>query len=172
MEEKGKEKSAYDIWWGLSTIGMILYVRLCVLKCLCLPEAACSVAQHLGGMKVELAVLMVIGGGVPIWLWYDDAIGQNSQCVLDDGHLQSITRWQVPEYTCTHMHTRKETHFKKSIYFTIYFYTISFVINIFPRHLKAHILWNFKANASMRCHISERCHRKYILLHYVRLVQF
>lgn len=31
-----------------------------------LPEAACSVAQHLGGMEVELAVIVVSGGGVPV----------------------------------------------------------------------------------------------------------
>ena len=56
------------------------------------PEAACSVAQHLGGMNVELAVLMVIGRGVPVRVGYDDTVGQNSQRVLDDWHLQSITR--------------------------------------------------------------------------------
>lgn len=56
-----------------------------------LPEAACSIAQHLGGMKVELAVVMVIGGGVPVGVGYDDAIGQNSQRVLDDWHLQGVT---------------------------------------------------------------------------------
>lgn len=67
---------------------------VCVLESvwvLRLPEAACSIAQHLGGVKVELAVIMVIGGGVPVRVGYDDAIGQNSQSVLDDWHLQCIT---------------------------------------------------------------------------------
>lgn len=63
-----------------------------LLRCVrVLPEAACSIAQHLGGMKVELAVVMVIGGGVPVGVGYDDAIGQNSQRVLDDWHLQGVT---------------------------------------------------------------------------------
>lgn len=61
---------------------------MCVLL---LPEAACSISQHLGGMKVELAVVMVIGGGVPVGVGYDDAIGQNGQGILDDWHLQSVT---------------------------------------------------------------------------------
>lgn len=65
-------------------------VCVCVYGCV-LPEAACSVAQHLGGMKVELAVIMVIRGGVPVRVGYNDAIGQNSQSVLDDWHLQSVT---------------------------------------------------------------------------------
>lgn len=54
------------------------------------PEAACSVAQHLGGVEVELAVVMVIGGGVPVGVGYDDAVGQDGQGVLDDRHLQSV----------------------------------------------------------------------------------
>ena len=56
-----------------------------------LPETACSIAQHLGGMKMELVVVMVIRGGVPVGVRYDDAIGQNRQSILDDWHLQSIT---------------------------------------------------------------------------------
>lgn len=67
-------------------------IKVCVCVCVrVLPEAACSIAQHLGGMKVELAVVMVIGGGVPVGVGYDDAIGQNSQRVLDDWHLQGVT---------------------------------------------------------------------------------
>lgn len=62
---------------------------MCV--CVLLPEAACSIAKHLGGVEVELAVVMVIGGRVPVRVWYDYAIGQNSQSILDDWHLQSIT---------------------------------------------------------------------------------
>lgn len=54
---------------------------------LLLPEAACSIAQHLGGVEVELAVIMVVGGGVPGRVGYDDAIGQDSQSILDDWHL-------------------------------------------------------------------------------------
>jgi len=62
-------------------------VFVCVLL---LPEAACSIAQHLRGVKMELAVVMVIGGGVPVGVGDDDAVGQHGQGVLDDRHLQSI----------------------------------------------------------------------------------
>lgn len=71
-------------------------VCVCVYVCVCvhlllLPEAACSVAQHLRGMKMELAVVMVIGGGVPVRVGYDDTVGEDGQGVLDDRHLQSVT---------------------------------------------------------------------------------
>lgn len=44
------------------------------IHCFFLPETAGSVAQHLGSMKVDLAVIMVIGGGVPVGVGYNDAI--------------------------------------------------------------------------------------------------
>lgn len=67
-------------------------VELCLCECMIvLPEAACSIAQHLGGMEVKLSVIMVIRGGVPARVGYDDTIGQNSQGVLNDWHLESVT---------------------------------------------------------------------------------
>lgn len=69
------------------------------------PEAAGGVAQHLGGVEVELAVVMVIGGGVPVGVGNDDAVGEHGQRVLDDGHLQGVARRKVPQHTCSHTHT-------------------------------------------------------------------
>lgn len=68
-------------------------VSVCVCMCVCeclLPEAARCIAEHLGGMEVDFAILMVIGGGVPVGLGYDDTVGQYGQGVLDDWHLQGI----------------------------------------------------------------------------------
>lgn len=56
-----------------------------------LPEATGRIAQHLGSMKLELAVVMVIGGGVPVGVGDDDAVSQHSQRILDDWHLESVT---------------------------------------------------------------------------------
>lgn len=56
-----------------------------------LPEAARCIAEHLGRMEVDFAILVVIGGGVPVRLGYDDTVGQNGQGILDDWHLQGIT---------------------------------------------------------------------------------
>lgn len=49
-------------------------------------------------MEVDFAILVVIGGGVPVRLGYDDTVGQNGQGVLDDWHLQGITWRQVPQH--------------------------------------------------------------------------
>lgn len=58
---------------------------------LLLPEAACGITQHLGGMEVELPVIVVIRGRVPVRVGDNDTVGQNSQSILNDWHLQSIT---------------------------------------------------------------------------------
>lgn len=115
--------SAVETGW--TTIGVTYVLSVCVLPSILerLPEAACSVAQHLGGVKVELAVIMVSGGGVPVWLWYDDTIGQNSQGVLDDWHLQSIAWWQVPEYTCTHTRTHRKKQTLRN-YFSLHYFFV------------------------------------------------
>lgn len=76
--------------YALYCIYYIYYITQYASAC-CLPETACSIAQHLGGMNVELAVIMVIWGGVPVRVGYDDTIGQNGQGILDDWHLQCIT---------------------------------------------------------------------------------
>lgn len=82
-----------------------------ILSACCLPETACSIAQHLGCMDVELAVIMVIWGGVPVRVGYDDTIGQNGQGILDDWHLQCITWWQVPKHTCIWMCSENKKHY-------------------------------------------------------------
>lgn len=64
------------------------------------PEAAGGVAQHLGGVEVELAVVVVSGGGVPVGVGNDDAVGEHGQRVLDDWHLQGVARRKVPQHTC------------------------------------------------------------------------
>lgn len=70
---------------------MSLCVDVCVCVCECLlPEAARCVAEHLGGMEVDFAILVVIGGGVPVGLGYDDAVGKDGQGVLDDRHFQGV----------------------------------------------------------------------------------
>ena len=83
------------------------------------PEATRGVAQHLRGVEVELAVVMVIGGGVPSRVGDDDTVGQHGQGVLDDWHLQSVARRQIPQdpfahnihtQTNTHTHTQAHTH--------------------------------------------------------------
>lgn len=56
-----------------------------------LPEAARRITEHLGRMEVDFAILVVIGGGVPVRLGYDDTVGQNGQGILDDWHLQGVT---------------------------------------------------------------------------------
>ena len=57
------------------------------------PETASGVAKHLGSVCVLLAVVMEIVGGVPGGgVRDDDTIGQNGQGILDDWHLQGVTR--------------------------------------------------------------------------------
>lgn len=68
-----------------------IHERVCVCECeFLLPEAARCIAEHLGGMEVDFAVLVVIGRGVPVGLGDDDTVGENGQGVLDDWHLQGI----------------------------------------------------------------------------------
>lgn len=72
---------------------------LCVFVHVCdSPEAASGIAEHLGGVQVQLAVLLM-GRGVPARVGDDDSVGQHGQGVLDNGHLQGITRRQVPQHT-------------------------------------------------------------------------
>ena len=80
---------------------------MCVCECL-LPEAARCIAEHLGGMEVDFAILVVIRGGVPVGLGYDDTVGQNGQGVLDDWHLQGIARRQVPQHTYAQTHRKNK----------------------------------------------------------------
>lgn len=57
---------------------------------------------------MELAVVMVIGGGVPVRVGYDDAIGENGQSVLDDRSASSEHHMTTGSKAHLHIHTHAE----------------------------------------------------------------